>query len=250
MEEEQFFQKRIRELANTAYQRDVVTFTDFLNLHELHMVKSLPVRDLGVVIETSGGYDFAERQMVAFHPDALVYSWEYPMCCLHISPKALRFADKLSHRDYLGALLNLGVERSTVGDILVGEDSAWMFCVERMADFFLENLNKVKHTIVITERVMDPADFPKPQLAEITGTCSSVRLDAVIALAFQASRSSLTKLIEGGQVFVNGKMITSNGYTLKEGDLVSVRGKGRFRYDGILNQTKKGRYSVRLYRYV
>lgn len=250
MEQEIFFQKRIRELANLAYQRDLVTFTDFLNLNELHMVNSLNLKELGVTMETFGGYDYAERQLVAFHPDALIYSWEYPICCLKVEPKSLRFAEPLSHRDYLGALLNLGVERSTIGDILVEEDCAWFFCLDKMADFFVENLCRVRHTTVLTTRANPDRELPKPKLMELTGTCSSVRLDSVIAIAFSASRSSMTSFIENGNVFVNGRMVTSNGYSLKEGDLISVRGKGRFCYDGIIHQTKKGRYSIRLYRYV
>lgn len=250
MEEEIFFKKRVRELANMAYQRDIVTFTDFLNLNELHMIKTMNLKELGVVAETFGGYEYAERQLVAFHPDALSYPWEFPLVCVKAEPKSVKFAEPLTHRDFMGALLNLGVERSTIGDILVEDGSAWFFCLERMADFFLENLTRVKHTFVYPELVTAREDFPRPKLQQVTGTCSSVRLDSMIALAFGQSRSSMTGLIEAGNVFVNGKMIPSNGYSLKDGDLVSVRGKGRFLYEGVINQTKKGRYSVRLYRYI
>ena len=98
-------------------------------------------------------------------------------------------------------------------------------------------------------RVDNPEHFPTPQFETISGTCASVRLDSLIGLAFQSSRSSMVSFIEGGQVFVNGKLITSNGYEPKDGDIVSVRGKGRFRYEGIWGQTKKGRYSIKLSRY-
>ena len=83
-----------------------------------------------------------------------------------------------------------------------------------------------------------------------SGTCASVRLDSLIGLAFQTSRSSMVSFIEGGLVFVNGKLITSNGYEPKEGDIISVRGKGRFIYDGVSRQTKKGRLGVRLRKYI
>ena len=84
----------------------------------------------------------------------------------------------------------------------------------------------------------------------VTGTCSSVRLDALIAIAFHASRSSMAPLISSGMVFANGKLITSNGYEPKPGDIISVRKKGRFLYEGVSHQTKKGRISVRLQLYV
>ena len=250
MEKEEFFLKRIRELANLSYQRDIVTFSDFLNLNEQNMVNSLKQQFPQVIMENFGGYENAERQMVAFHPDALAFTWEYPVDCLKIEPKSLKFAETLTHGDYLGALLNLGVDRSVVGDILVQENTAWFFCINKMTDFFLENLCRVRHTNILITKVNDPDEFPQPKLESMSGTCASVRLDALIALAFKTSRSSMVSFIENGHVFVNGKLITSNGYEPKEGDIISVRGKGRFIYDGVSHQTKKGRCSVHISRYI
>ena len=91
-------------------------------------------------------------------------------------------------------------------------------------------------------------NYPQPHLGKSSAEpVSSVRLDALIALAFKASRSSMVSFIEGGHVFVNGKLITSNGYEPKEGDIISVRGKGRFIFDGVSHQTKKGAAVFRFY---
>ena len=87
--------------------------------------------------------------MAAFFPGGLGFSWDYPIDCLKIEPKALRFSEELGHRDYLGALLNLGVDRSVVGDILIKDKEAWFFCLHKMSDFFIENLIRVKHTTVL-----------------------------------------------------------------------------------------------------
>ena len=175
MEKNEFFLKRIRELANLSYQRDIVTFSDFLNLNEQNMVSSLKQQFPQVVMETFGGYDNAERQMVAFHPDALAFTWEYPIDCLKIEPKAIKFSENLSHRDYMGALLNLGVDRSVIGDIIVQEKAAWFFCQSKMTEFFLENLCRVRHTNILITKVNDPEEFPHPNLESINGTCASVR---------------------------------------------------------------------------
>ena len=273
MEKDEFFLKRIRELANLSWQRDIVTFSDFLNLNEQNIVSSLKHQFPQIVMETSGGYENAERQMVAFHPDALAFTWEYPIDCLRIEPKALKFSEELSHRDYLGALLNLGVDRSVIGDIVVQKKAAWFFCQNKMTEFFLENLCRVRHTNILISKILhvslillfllgflvkvslitkveDSDEFPRPVLESVSGTCASVRLDSLISLAFKTSRSSMVSYIEGGQVFVNGKLITSNGYEPKDGDIISVRGKGRFIFDGVSHQTKKGRCSVRIMRYV
>ena len=93
-------------------------------------------------------------------------------------------------------------------------------------------------------------EIPEPEFEMTNGTCASVRLDALIGLAFQTSRSSMVSFIESGLVFVNGKLITSNGYEPKEGDIISIRSKGRFIYDGVSRQTKKGRLGVRIRKYV
>ena len=137
-----------------------------------------------------------------------------------------------------------------MGDILIEDHTASFFCLHRMTDFFLENLCRVRHTTVVASRIEDPGEFPQPKMTPITGTCASVRLDSLISLAFKTSRSSMVSYIEGGQVFVNGILITSNGYEPKDGDIISVRGKGRFIFDGVSHQTKKGRCSVRIMRYV
>ena len=249
MEKDEFFLKRIRELANLSWQRDIVTFSDFLNLNEQNIVSSLKHQFPQIVMETSGGYENAERQMVAFHPDALAFTWEYPIDCLRIEPKALKFSEELSHRDYLGALLNLGIERSKIGDLAVTDDSCLIFCHADMSDFIYKEFTRVRHTLISVVKMQLSEFHYMPERTEIKGNVSSIRLDSVLSSAFPMSRSKLVGYIEGGKVFVNGKMITSNGYRLKENDIISVRGMGRIQYDSVISETKKGRYFIRLYKY-
>lgn len=250
MDRDEFFEKRVQELANMAYNRDIVTFTDFLNLNELHMVNSSSNRNPGIHLDSFGGYDFAERQIVAFIPDALSYDWEYPIQCIRILNKGAKFQTSLTHRDYLGALIHLGIERSVLGDILVQKDGAYVFCQEHMVDFIIENLCRIRHTNVLAEVVKKPEELPALEFQTTTGSVASLRLDSILALAFHASRSSLVQNIESGNVFVNGKMITSNGYQLKEGDIISLRGKGKFQFMESGGQSKKGRLFVKINRYI
>ena len=119
-----------------------------------------------------------------------------------------------------------------------------------MADFLTEVLVRIRHTSVQARGLSQGEPLPSPKREEISGTVASPRLDSVIALAFGSSRSSILGLIEGGKVFVNGKSVVSNGYGIKDGDIVSVRGKGKFQFGSVTNKTKKNRYHVILYRYV
>lgn len=255
--EETLLRKRFVELSNTAYQRGITTYSDFLNLNELNILHTTPKDLFPVPYRTFGGYIQSERQMAAFLPDAFSLYMEekeihqmYPIQILKITPVHAKFAEELGHRDYLGALLNLGIERTKIGDILVQEKTAYVFVHESMADFLVKELVKVRHTVVLPS-IEDSADFVyEPKYEVIRGTVSSVRLDALLSLAFQSSRSKLTPLIEGGRVYVNGKLITSNAYRVKDNDIISVRGMGRFQFKEIVSQTKKGRYCIELYKYV
>lgn len=120
------------------------------------------------------------------------------------------------------------------------------YCKEDIADYIIDNLFKIKHT-QIKINLSDSTDLEiVPNLREVMGTISNVRLDSLIATAFKATRNSIIPLIEEKKVFINGKSTTSNGATVKEGDIVSVRGKGRFIYDGVLKETKKGRNLIKI----
>ena len=262
--EEELFQKRLLDLANTAWQRNVATFTDFLNLNELNIYHSSLQQLSFIQSRAFGGYECAERQMIAFIPDALLnlpgggyasedlseYARLFPIICLKISPLNAKFSDQLNHRDYLGSLMNLGIDRSKIGDIVLQEQEAYLFCQEKIGDYLCSELTRIRHTTVICNICSLEELKYEPRLEEITGTVASVRLDALLSLAFRTSRSSLTGLIEGGKTFVNGKMITSNGYHLKDGDIISVRGYGRFRFCEVVSATKRGRYLVRLEKYI
>lgn len=251
--DELLLRKRVQDLSRTAYQRDYVTFSDFLDLNEQNIIHSLKTGELGVSVRFFGGYDGAERQIAAFLPDALSYDEKeilYPIECLRIEPLSRKFSETLTHRDYLGALVHLGIERSMLGDILVRQQEAYVFCHSRMREFLEENITRIRHTSVGVSRVVHAEDLPRPQFQTIRGTVASVRLDSVIALAFSSSRSSMLGLIEGGKVFVNGRMTVSNGHPLKDGDVVSVRGYGKFRFEETLGTTKKGRCSILINRYV
>ncbi len=238
--EENMLKKRLIELSNLAYSRDIVTFSDFLNLNELNILHTTPKDLFPARYETFGGYGLSERQMAAFLPDALYFEYTPPIKAIQVAPANKRFAEDLSHRDYLGALMNLGIERAKLGDILVDGDMA----------FIAQNLTRIRHTAV-RAAVTDAEEMSySPRYEAIKGTVASVRLDTVLSVAYPLSRSKLVSYIETGKVFVNGKLITSNGYHLKDEDIISVRGMGRIAFEGILSETKKGRYMIAVRKYI
>ena len=248
--DEILLRKRLIELSNQAFQRDIVVFSDFLNLNELNILHTTPKDMFPARYETYGGYDLSERQMVAFLPDALYYDYEYPMQIIEIKPLNTKFSEELTHRDYLGSLMNLGIERSKIGDILLIEERAVLFAREEICSFIAENLIKIRHTMVQTNIISATDISYEPKFELIKGNVASIRLDTVLTTAYPMSRSKMTAYIEAGRVFVNGKLITSNGYHLKEHDIISVRGLGRIQYEEILGSTKKGRYMISVKKFI
>lgn len=247
--EEELLMKRIQDLAKLAELKYMVTYSDFLNLNEQNILHQTLQKFPWIQCETSGGYEGAERQIAAFLPDAPSYV-NHPISCIRIEPLNVKFAEALTHRDVLGALMHLGIERSKMGDIAVCTDQFYLFCHESMAELICSELTKVRHTSVRCT-ITDLTDFQyKPAVKSISGSVASVRLDALMSVAFQSSRSSLLSLISDGKVFVNGKLITTNAYTPKEGDLISARGEGKFRFVSAQGQTKKGRCIVRIEKYI
>lgn len=253
MNEEELLKNRICDLAEQCYNRDVPTHTEFLNLFEQDLFCRTVGKLPGIRYFLYGGYEMAERKVGIFLPS---YAEDedpscFPASYVKISPLNEKFAEPLTHRDFLGALLNLGMDRGKIGDLLVDGSSCVLLCMEELADFICHELTRVRHTSVCCERLMElPEAFGTPKTERKEGTVASVRLDAVVALAFGLSRSKAVPLIEGGQVFVNGRLTESGSAPLKEEDLVSVRHMGRFRFLGVQNATRKGRAFVAVERFV
>ena len=151
MENEELIRRRFQDMARRAYNRNIVVCSDFLDLHELHNLQYLNMDDLGVKLRLSGGYEEAERQIAAFLPDAFVYFEEddFPIRCIAIRPLNDKFSEELTHRDYLGALMHLGIERSCLGDILVQGHTAYVFCLEKMAELICHEVTRIRHTTVM-----------------------------------------------------------------------------------------------------
>lgn len=240
MNEQELCKKRLIDLSKQANRKGIVLFSDFLNLNELNIYHQSE-KFFETKTESFGGVPCAERQMIAFIPDALYYEWNYPISALRIAPAYPKFAEKLGHRDILGAIMKLGVDRSKIGDILVGEEEAYLLCEEGMADYFKENLGRIRHTIVTLEEC-SPAELTiRQELEEKDGIITSNRLDSILACVHRLSRSQALELLRQEKVFVNGRLTQNPTYSCHAEDIVSVRGYGRFIYHSEYGATGKGR---------
>lgn len=244
MNDNELTKKRLAELSHRAFERGYTTFSDFLNLEEISLLKSLHTESK---YNLYGGYDNADRCVASFGE---CEEYQYPISCIKIEPANQKFADELSHRDFLGALMNLGINRSTLGDIIVTNNTGYLFCLNSIKEYILQNLDRIKHTTVrCTESVL-PAEIAEKKPEPIELTVSSQRVDITVAAVFKLSRNAVTQLVNQEKVFINSKIAYKESLTLKSGDIVSVRGKGKFIFDGEIRHTKKNKsvIGIRLYK--
>lgn len=235
--EEQRIARRFEELSRRAYERGFYTFTDFLNLDEQSTLLKLR---LSTPVRLFGGFSFAERQMACFYDDVPPQDGDFPLTCLKIAPTAPKFAETLTHRDFLGALMGLGLKREMLGDIVVFENCGYLFCSDTVSTFIADNLREVRRTTVTcAPSALPPGAVHAPQEKEII--VPSLRADALAAAVFHLSRSEVKTLFAQKKVFINSRLCEDSAHLLKENDLVSVRGHGRFIFNETLKATKKAR---------
>ena len=248
--DEKQIKNRFLELAKRSYEQNMYTFTGFLGLTEQALFWEVEREVLSVGYTLEGGNSLCDRKVIRFGKlEDLGYEETFPIVCIKITPLIKKFSDDFSHRDFLGALMNLGIERSTIGDIFIQENEGYVYCLESISEYIVENLDKVKHTHIKCDRVNGNLNFMKDEGKNLEITVASDRIDVVISGVYHVSRSESLSYFEKAIVYVNGRLCTSNAKNLKQGDVVNVRGKGKFLYDGVQHITKKDkcRISVQVY---
>lgn len=246
----ELIKKRFSELAKRADNKGIFTYTPFLGLMEQDALFRMK-RELSFIpFEAFGGADGCERVMVRFgSADTLGYDEPFPIKLLLAEPLSRKFADKLTHRDILGALMGLGIERETLGDIVIRENGAYIFCVETMAAHIAESFTKAKHTDLSVSFAESLPEGALYRLAPAELTIASERLDCIIAAYAKLSRGDAAELIGKGLVFVNGVQTENGAKTVPENGIVSVRGYGRFILREQARRTRKDRLVVRIEKY-
>lgn len=243
--------KRILDLAFRAQKTYGVTYTDFVDPFLLGRIKAHRLDILGFNLDTYGGLEDSQRHMMGFaHDDLQIIESDFPISYLKVSVQT-GIGKPLSHRDYLGAIMGLGIEREKIGDLIIEDNEAYIIAHRDIAEYIEHALDTVSRYGKVTCQAIDKEDIPQVQQAykTIQATVSSLRADAIIAAGFHLSRSAVAKLISAGRGLCNGVIITQSS-PIEEGDICSLRGHGKIKIKKLGSKTRKGRIRLEIHRYI
>lgn len=248
LKEEEILLNSIEEKIDLCLEKGRFTSSSFLDIHQRQLAERACSRRKGLRYIFYGGYPDAERTVVVFLPEYAALEDDNPLALLRI----IRSGNKeLSHGDYLGSLMGLGIKRETIGDILVRGDGADIIVLKKMADFLLFHYEKAGRVNLKAEIMpIEALIIPDERFETRRDTVASLRLDSVVASAFSMSRSSAAEAINNGIVFVNSQLCEKTDRLVKEGDKLVLRGKGKVILETVGNVTRKDRTVIAVKRYL
>lgn len=255
-EEDKLLTAKILDKINYCKTKNKIVYTDFLNLHEKNIAKKVLLETETLNYTFFGGYPDAEREVLIVFPskiDDIMLEKNYKNILEIIQidlPEELY--GNYEHRDYLSAIIKLGVVRGKVGDILVTNNCAQIILIKELSEFFLNNLPQLTRFSKSTISVHPLEDIIQKEIKfkEINVILSSLRLDKFVAELGKCSRSKATDIILEGRVFINSENELKPSKSIKEKDIITIRGKGKFIFDSIERTTKNGKFIVKVQKYV
>jgi len=244
--EEREVTARVLDLAETVLKTRRPRTTDFYDPYRCRLVVRVidAIPDLAAMVD--GGHPVAERSRVFICPDFLVGNEpDTGLVILEIKGN-FRYAGA-SHRDYLGALLGLGLQRDKLGDIWVSENGAQVVVAREIAGYITAGLTSVgRVSVTVREISREELNPPTPETKDISTTVQSMRLDAVAAHGFGLSRSKMVREISAGKVYLNWRPCLDPSAQVNPGDMLSARGRGRVEVAEAGGRTKKNRVALLL----
>lgn len=248
--EDRLLLARLWDKINSGVQKNIPSNTGFLSPREQELAQYLFGDAEGIF--AFGGYDEAERKMLVYLPDyceeGCLWEDDSPIYCLR---SEFYQEDTLTHRDFLGALIGCGIDRSCIGDICVGKGRCDFFVTAEIAPYLLQNFTSAGRVKLRLKQIpLCDAHIPDPEFFEIRDTLASVRLDSVISSGFRISRSQAADAICAGKAAVDGIPCEKPDKPVAAGAKISLRGMGKIKLESIGGVSRKGRTCVVIYKYV
>ncbi|MCR2803684.1 YlmH family RNA-binding protein [Paenibacillus soyae] len=249
--EEKPFVDRVLEWVDRSASQHELKRTDFLDPRQAQILTMLASRNPDVTVRLEGGYADAERVRALIAPDYRDLDSESAgIAVLEVNPSGATYQD-LDHGDFLGALLGLGIKRDRIGDIHVHDAFAHIIVTDEIADYLNVHLRQVHRLNVLTDILpLSELKTVEVKLEEMSLTVASMRLDGIASDVYRVSRSKIVDPIRAGRCRVNWKSEEDPSEQLKQGDVVSFKGLGRFKVLEVDGVTKKGRIRVKIGKFI
>lgn len=255
-EEDRLLIAKVLDKMEFAKSKNKITNTDFLDLYQKNLVQKLlnSIRCENYLF--FGGNDNTERKVVIFYPEKLEKQFveknynNIMQIVEIILPNELQ--GSYTHRDYLGGLMKLGIKREKIGDIIVFNEGANIIVLNEILDFVNSNISSLTRfgkSLIKTKKI-EELHKQEIKTEEIQIIVSSLRLDNIVSELAKTSRTKAEEIINSGRVFVNFENVIKDSKTLKEADIITIRGKGRFKILEVMGNTKKGRFIIKVEKYV
>lgn len=256
MDSDKLFLSTLLDKQSACRDRCVITYTKFLDLNQQSVFTSFP-KDSEVIRFLYGGYAQAERKIGVFVPEVYgvfgeeefgAYDNGKPLCVIRIDKDKF---STLSHRDYLGAIMNCGIKRETVGDIIIDDKGAYVIAFEDIGEYLKQELFRIgRGTVKVSNAEFESLEEMTPETKDSFVTIASLRLDNVISAAFSLSRKKAVAEIAAGRVFINDVLIEKNDFKVPVGAKIVLRGKGKAVLSEQKGKSRKDRPQIIIKRYI
>lgn len=223
--------------------------TSFLDPMQQKIAEDLLDCESDIEYQLEGGIENSERKLcIIYHEDIDLEQLEAMYEILEISWYS-KGSKKPTHRDFLGSLMGSGIKRETIGDILLQDEMAYVVCTKEISDYILYNIDKVG-SVPVKLKIAENINVTEENEKVLNVTVASLRLDSIISAGFRISRTKAAELIKSGKVRINWEEKELTSKTIKQGDVISIRGKGRIVLDEVTGNTKKDRTKITIKKYV
>jgi len=236
--------------------KNKIQTTDFLDQMEQKTVENFLKAQKITNYFYTGGFEEAERKMLTIYPKKLkdiisnINLNEYITIIRITLPNDIK--GEYSHRNYLGGLMKLGIAREKVGDILVDDNGADILIMPEMLKFLLTNISSLTRfsKSKIEQITLEELRKPEIQTQIIKVTVSSMRLDNIVSELAKCSRGKANEILQQERVLVNYEIVQKSSKEIKENDIITIRGKGRFAIKEIIGNTRKGRMFLEIEKFI
>ncbi len=247
-QEETVFCKKAYSICEKTDKMHIKSFSTFLDLRQKELFISQFNKFRGMKLDFYAGFEGDCERLIACVCDEYdeAYPYDYPISILR---SEINGEDKLTHRDFLGAIMNLMIKREYIGDIIVDDNVCFIACHNQMAPIIISELKKVRHSFVDFEYYDRPVVYNRKYTQQKSVTVASLRADAVVSAMLNCSRNEASTLVKQGLVSVNHLTAKRSDFEIVDNDVISIRGRGKYMlsFDGA--KSRKDRFFITYYKY-